>query len=198
MSDINKVVGEISLLSPSSSTRWLSCTGSIFLPQIQKSQSDAAKLGTLKHTLIHDFFIEHGLDTTVSIRKYMVGVILKNPDLDLTDHDVVLAEEYMKFVSSFGFDSYFIEKKIRVKTLGDLCYGTPDFVGIRGRELHVIDLKTGKGDQVNPVNNYQLFMYALGYFDPKTIDSIHFHIVQPDMEDNVKLKSWDLDEEFWD
>lgn len=65
-------------------------------------------------------------------------------------------------------------------------FGTCDAVILKGKTLHIIDLKFGRGVQVYAENNPQLMLYALGAWSEiemlQDIDTIMLHIVQPRLD----------------
>lgn len=64
--------------------------------------------------------------------------------------------------------------------------GTADAVIIDGRDIHIIDLKTGK-TAVRAENNKQMLTYALGALTKHgfNFDTVHLHIYQPNNIDHV-------------
>jgi hypothetical protein len=65
-------------------------------------------------------------------------------------------------------------------------FGTCDAVILKGKTLHIIDLKFGRGVQVYAENNPQLMLYALGAWSEiemlQDLDTIMLHIVQPRLD----------------
>jgi hypothetical protein len=80
-------------------------------------------------------------------------------------------------------------------------FGTVDagFIDYDANTCHVIDLKYGKGVIVSPVENNQLRMYALGFYQKYKniirkyeIDTFRLHIVQPRILKKQFFSYWDV------
>lgn len=95
-----------------------------------------------------------------------------------------VAVEYAEFVLLLADQSpTYVEMDLQpyLSTVHPDLGGHADTIIIKGKELHVIDLKTGR-IKVSPNNNKQLLMYGLGAyraFEHLEIDKVVLHIYQP-------------------
>lgn len=177
------------LLSPSSSHRWMNCTPSARLEEsIPSTGSAAAEEGTVAHELA-----EH------AIRKYLAGEY--TPLLDELPVPKEIAEnqyyspEMDKYVTDYVYyvcDIYeleegakmSIERKFDLTTYVPECFGSCDCDIVGEKVLNIIDLKYGKGIQVDANGNSQLMMYAIGVLnslEPQhraKIGKVRMHIAQ--------------------
>lgn len=177
------------LLSPSGSHRWMHCTPSARLEEnLPESTSSAAEEGTVAHELA-----EYALDA------YMKGEYTPLLD-DLPTPKHIAANQYYspemdKYVTDYVCyvcDLYELEEKaeMSIEREFDLtsyvpeCFGSCDCDIVGEKVLNIIDLKYGKGVQVDAKDNSQLMMYALGVLrtlSPKRqaeIETIRMHIAQ--------------------
>lgn len=186
---INHSDREHALLSPSSSHRWIHCTPSARLEEnLPESTSLAAEEGTVAHELA-----EYALDM------YLKGEYL--PLLDELPTPKHIAEnkyyssEMDKYVTDYicyVCDIYelvqnaemHIERKFDLTSYVPECFGSCDCDIVGEKVLSIIDLKYGKGVQVDAKDNSQLMMYALGVLrslSPKRqaeIETVRMHIAQ--------------------
>lgn len=177
------------LLSPSGSHRWMHCTPSARLEEnLPESTSSAAEEGTVAHELA-----EYALEA------YMKGEYTPLLD-DLPTPKHIAANKYYspemdKYVTDYVCyvcDLYELEEKaeMSIERKFDLtsyvpeCFGSCDCDIIGEKVLNIIDLKYGKGVQVDAKDNSQLMMYALGVLrtlSPKRqaeIETVRMHIAQ--------------------
>ena len=186
---INHSDREHALLSPSGSHRWMHCTPSARLEEnLPESTSSAAEEGTVAHELA-----EYALDM------YLKGEYL--PLLDELPTPKHIAEnryyssEMDKYVTDYicyvcdlyetqeGAEMH-IERKFDLTSYVPECFGSCDCDIVGEKVLSIIDLKYGKGVQVDAKDNSQLMMYALGVLrslSPKRqaeIETVRMHIAQ--------------------
>lgn len=177
------------LLSPSGSHRWMHCTPSARLEEnIPESTSSAAEEGTVAHELA-----EYALDM------YLKGEYTPLLD-DLPTPKHIAANQYYspemdKYVTDYVCyvcDIYELEEKaeMSIERKFDLtpyvpeCFGSCDCDIVGKKVLNIVDLKYGKGVQVDANDNSQLMMYALGVLrtlSPKRqaeIETVRMHIAQ--------------------
>lgn len=113
------------------------------------------------------------------------ALLLGNPVDVLDDDEYAIAKSYAEYVWDLAGDEGVIHVEAEFhKELG--LYnpnfgGTADAVVIVGRNLHIIDLKSGR-TPVQAKENKQMLTYALGAWDRygrTNFDFIHLHIFQP-------------------
>ena len=91
------------------------------------------------------------------------------------------ANAYLNYISDFVCGHYELETNLTeaLKTVHPLLGGTADAIIVNDNELHIVDLKTGRG--VVKTNSIQLKTYALGAWilhgQPNV--TIYCHIFQP-------------------
>ncbi len=148
-------------LSPSASSRWLACPGSIRLSEgvTETTSSPSAVHGTEEHRRAADAL--NGADEPVSA------------DIQL------YVEEVRHHMQQRGAVS-FVEQRVH---LTDDLYGTADALVIHRDTLHVFDLKTGHAP-VLVAGNTQLMIYAAAALNTypalmRRVKRIALTIVQP-------------------
>lgn len=181
------------LASPSAAHRWLLCPGSLVMTKdLPNESSEYAEEGTRAHRLAE-----------LAIRDYVHRRPLNFAEFDeLTElrRDKELwgyVNEYIDRTEELLIDTYppeFLEVEypldISEITGEPGSRGTADFVAVRGRDLHIFDLKYGAGVTVLAEQggepNPQLAIYALAALDELDpyrlffgIENVHLHIVQP-------------------
>lgn len=188
--------------SPSSSYRWLTCPGSVWLEaQFPDRTSEAAEEGTLAHALgelkLKQYFYPGSLPKTTYTAE--VKRLKENPlwDKEMEGYtDVYL--DYVKGIalSQTSMPSVVIEKWVDIRNYVSDCFGTADCILIGGSTLHVFDFKYGKSPEgrVEAEGNTQMRLYALGAYDVYKllypISRIAMHIVQPRLPDGIS--SWEI------
>lgn len=177
------------LLSPSSSHRWMNCTPSARLEEnIPSTGSAASEEGTVAHELA-----EH------AIRKYLAGeytpLLDELPVPDEIRNNKYYSSEMEHYVT--GYVCYVcdiyeleegakmsIERKFDLTTYVPECFGSCDCDIVGNTVLNVVDLKYGKGVQVDANGNSQLMMYAVGVLNSlephhrAKIEKVRMHIAQ--------------------
>ena len=152
--------------------RLLACPGSAVLSEgaVRKSSS-YAEWGTQCHAVAAD-------------------ILQSNPFVCIDDEMVAMALEYVEYVRGLQGDSLWVEQRVSfAESLGipadeDDGFGTADAIVAKGTELIVIDLKTGRGVDVSPVENPQLMAYGLGALElldglAGDYETVRLVIVQP-------------------
>lgn len=177
------------LLSPSGSHRWMHCTPSARLEEnLPESTSPAAEEGTVAHELA-----EYALD--MYLKGEYVPLLDELPTPKYIAENPYYSSEMDKYVSDYVCyvcDIYEVEEgaKMHIERKFDLtsyvpeCFGSCDCDILGEKVLNIIDLKYGKGVQVDAKDNSQLMMYALGVLrtlSPKRqaeIETVRMHIAQ--------------------
>lgn len=144
-------MGSHSELSPSSSSRWLNCTASVYeVRRYKNNNSSSAQEGTKAHELAE--------------------VLLSNSNADLSGYDdgmVEYIEGYVNYVEDYskGSSAVLVEQKVSMDEWVPDAFGTVDAIVLDEGMCHIIDLKYGKGVPVFAENNTQLMLYALGAYE---------------------------------
>ena len=182
-----------SKFSPSGSSRWLNCPGSIKLEEklnIEQGPSIYALEGTAAHELA-----SLCLTNSSDAKKYLDHEIMGFT----VDHEMANAVQvYLDFVRQHRyFESLFIvEETLDLSFIYEGMKGTGDCIIENPDELHVFDYKHGKGVPVEAHEvlegggtgpNTQLGIYAIGqlnniFLKRRSLDHIkevHLHIIQP-------------------
>ena len=159
------------LLGASSADRWLKCTPSARLTEnIPDNPSTHAAEGTLAHDLAEITLLFK--DKQITKQKYNIALKdIKAHELfsnEMLDH----ADDFAGYVTEqkANLQSRYPEQAplLQTETQVDFSqyvpegFGTCDAILIGGQELHIIDLKYGKGVEVSADKNPQLMLYALG------------------------------------
>lgn len=176
------------ILSPSSAERWINCPASVYFDvRLPDSTSAYAEEGTQAHTLAE--------------------TILRTGLVPLEDYPADMLEDVMKYVlyvreAATGAVFCEVEQKLDLSRYVPESFGTADAIiitpidGTEHYELHVIDLKFGRGVEVSAVENKQAMLYALGALDVASciydIKHVRITIHQPRI-DNVS--EWDISTE---
>ena len=196
MEKLNKIVvsksdaavnyDEHALLSASSAYRWLKCTPSAVLCAMHKQPSSFyAQEGTDAHTL-----------SAYKLRKHFENSSEEEPRDDLQYYSLdmeIYSDHYVNYVISqfedmrerTGTARIMIENKVFYTDFAPQGFGTSDCAIIGRDEIHVIDLKYGRGVLVKSASNSQLMLYALGVLqslDEETrqnIKGVQMTIYQP-------------------
>ncbi len=164
-------------LSASSSHRWLNCTKAPILEQgFPDTSSIFAEEGTLAHeiaelTLWLDLN-KNDNDPEVKelIEKFKAEFnLLKKHELfyegminEVEIYTTYCLERFNEFKVMDKHSIMDIEQRLDYSKYAPKGFGTGDCVIVGDNRIEVIDLKFGKGVEVDPVNNSQLMLYGLG------------------------------------
>lgn len=183
------------LISPSKWQQWYLCPGSLAMQKglPEKESSDAAKTGTVLHEAAA-FFLTNDATYTAN---------------NLNAEQLRQVREYVDIVKSYGFEQSYVEKPLDISWLAGEqgATGTPDFIGVKGSELHVFDAKFGH-EPVYAHNNIQLIIYAFSAIEKyapvdvlelsSEILKVYLHIVQPPLNAHERYmlpnNSWEMRE----
>lgn len=151
--------------SASAAHRWMNCAGSLALSKdaMRPTPSEVAAEGVVAH-----FIAAECLQTGVAAEEY-IGDIFKADGFQFTV-DRAMAEAiqvYLDNIAEYAAGSeVLVEVEVNyAKSIGtkpDKAWGTSDTIIVRPVELGVHDLKFGRGDDVDPEDNEQMMLYALG------------------------------------
>ena len=168
-------------LSPSKAKRWMHCPGSVMLEPATDNATSYSEAGTKAHALA---------------AALLTGVAVNTEGLDQETIDGV--DFYVDFVRQLLQDTQgnlLVESKVPISawTKEKDATGTADAIVYTDTDLWVIDLKMGKGVQVDAPKNPQIALYALGAMEitKEFIDirTVHAVIVQPLID---HISQWDL------
>lgn len=187
---------EHSKFSPSAAHRILACTPSLLLEQqYPKETSNYAAEGTAAHDLG-----EYKLKKALKIHSKKPTSEYDSDEMDeMTDIYVEYCLGLMEKVKEKCKDpQILIEQKLDFSDYVEGGFGTGDLVVVGDKELHVVDLKYGKGIIVSAEKNPQMMLYALGalsLFDMLyDIEKVTMTIVQPRVDNfsNYEMSVDDL------
>lgn len=189
-----------SILSPSSSNRWINCPGSVSLidnalaegrikPPKASYYSDE---GTVAHSLA-----EQALTKGVDIYSKIGSTVKLTHEVKITREMCDHVQGYVDFVKGYGDfgDDLCIEEKFPYSEWVPGGFGTVDALFISPYRITVIDLKFGQGVRVEAIDNTQILLYALGSYqflskiEREMIHSVEMIIYQPRMDN---ISSWKI------
>ena len=188
------------VLSPSSASRWLSCTPSA---RLEMQFPDKAGDFALEGSLAHEF-------GELRLKRY--SNIIDEPEWNKKTSELMenrfyseSLEEYAENYAAFVWEKYQLAQKttadavLRIEEKIDLTayvpegFGTGDAVILADGTMEIIDLKYGKGVQVSAVENKQMMLYALGALDMfgfmYAIHTVRMTIYQPRLDN---ISEWEI------
>jgi len=160
-------------LSPSAAHRWMRCPGSVSLcAKFEDTSSEFAAEGSAAHFLaehcyasksnpmdyqgywVQDDDIYEDADNTKGEGGFIIRV-----DAEMCAH----VQDYLSYIDELQGDT-FVEVKVDLTKYIPDSFGHVDclIINSKNSEIHVIDLKYGKGIKVSAKRNEQLRLYALG------------------------------------
>jgi len=179
-------------LRPSAAERWIACPGSVQLSEGLDGGSDSwyAAEGTHAHALaaLKAEYAFNGIEMGEAYAEWEAYGLEQGFDLEeIEEHvnDYILyLEEQRELTTTMWFER-------QVETGVHDCAGTADAILIDGTQIHIVDLKYGKGVRVSVVENPQLRLYALGALrsaDLLGIDVVSMTVFQPRLQ-NVSTET---------
>lgn len=166
-------------LSPSGSSRWMACAGSIRLSAEvpEPPSSPFAAEGTAAHALAERCLREE------RVAAEFVGTTIEGFTVD--DEMVAGVQAYVDYVQALP-GKLFVETRVSMEEHVVGMFGTVDAVTTNGSDLYITDLKYGRGVRVEAEQNSQLLCYALGALAEfgwlGEIEMVHIAIVQPRLD----------------
>lgn len=150
-------------LSPSGASIWMNCAGSIAAQEgLPDETSEFAAEGTNAHA-ISDICLTIGLEPYdfIGHRCTVEGFTFEWTEED-ADY-LAFGIDQMREMSKGGW--FFGEQKVDLSEwLGPDQFGTLDRAIINRDLITICDLKYGRGIPVSPIENKQLMLYALGFW----------------------------------
>ena len=185
--------GKHAMLSASGAHRWMTCTPSAVLEaQFPENTSEYAEEGTFAHTLA-DLIINYNLHNLKKTDFYKRFEKMKE--------NQYYSQELLEYVESFANQIFeytneakllcndvivLTEQRLDFSAYVPEGFGTGDVVIIADKELHIIDLKYGKGVGVVAEGNPQIRLYALGALNEYgmlyNIEQVRMTICQPRLD----------------
>lgn len=182
-----------SYLGPSSSGRWINCTGSVKLitdalsaGRIKLGESTYySSEGTAAHTVA-----EWVLTGKTNLHNALGSVVKLDHEITATQEMIDHVREYVDFVNAQVTEgsTLSVEQKVSYTDWVPGGYGTADAVILCKDKITVIDLKYGKGVAVDAFKNTQALLYALGVYqslsqtDQEEIQTVRMVIHQPRLD----------------
>lgn len=170
-------------LSPSSAHRWLNCPASVKASEgVEDTGSEYATEGTAAHAVAEEALRNQvdpfeyqgywfafgklwpeGADITDGVVTVDRDVIDPIDGCEITESMCAFVQDYVNYVNEFD-GHLFVETRVDISQYANGAFGTVDALLIddRRQEIHVIDLKFGRGVEVSAKGNEQLRLYALG------------------------------------
>lgn len=182
-------------VSASAAHRWMACPGSVKLGETYPNGSSIyADEGTIAHLMAEGLISK---DAPVAGAAYDKAkeFYAKHPELNGSADEM---KEYLEPYVDFVFETFheelhkdeaaelMTEQRVDFTDYVPDGFGTSDVVIVRNGHLHIIDLKYGKGVQVEAEHNPQLRLYALGALDRfdmvYDIETVTMTIYQPRLD----------------
>jgi hypothetical protein len=171
-------VSEHALWSPSAAAKNMSCPGALAMEQgIADQESEFAAEGTCAHTIAAEC-LTAGTDAIEHLgRLVKVGQFEFTVDEDMCEHVQTYLDQVRAKVEQFKLrGAKSVELLVEVRVNFSKYSGIPDSFGTSDvvllvvwpgeyDEVHVADLKFGRGVQVFAEKNKQMMHYALGAYD---------------------------------
>jgi hypothetical protein len=189
-------------LSASGSKRWLTCTPSAQLEtQFPDSTSAFAEEGTWAHEYAELLLTDYLFKMDLKLFKRRLDNVMAETFASEENYEAV--ESYVAFVQGRIQQAkaqdksaiVLLEQRLDFSEWVPEGFGTGDVVIISNGILEIIDLKFGKGVQVDAKGNTQLSMYALGAWNEYSmiydIERVRITIVQPRLN-HVSMDEFDL------
>jgi len=185
-------MGKHALLSASSSQRWMNCPPSARLCENYDDKGSAyAQEGTDAHTLC-----EYKLQTALGIKAKDPTATLTYYDSEMEDCSNSYAEyilELLAIAKDFCPDPLVLtEQRVDFSKYVPDGFGTCDTIIVSDDRLTIVDLKYGRGVQVEAEGNSQMRLYALGalemfdgIYNIQTVEAI---VYQP-RRDNISSET---------
>lgn len=184
-------LNEHSPVGPSSGERWIFCPGSVpATKDLPDSSSDFAAEGTFAH------YISECCRNDDMMPKEYLGYVSEDGKFTVDQEMVDALEDFLAYCDQFDGDT-FVEARVHYDEWVKDGFGTGDHIAVddKGTAL-IMDLKYGKGIQINAKGNTQLKLYALGFWQDWSamydIENFTLAISQPRLNHRDQ---WDISTE---
>lgn len=177
------------LLSPSSASRWMSCTPSAVAEAAVPDRTSVYALeGSLAHAVCERTLLERlGRDTSrVCAEIDRLAAEYGSYPEEIDAHAAAYADTVMAIYEAAleeGRAEIHIETPLDLGDWAPGSFGTADAVVIGPHSVTVIDFKYGRGVAVDARGNAQMRMYALGALDEfgveRAVELVRMMIIQP-------------------
>lgn len=203
MSVTDDSVSSHALLAPSGAPTWVYCAGSV---EAQRGKRDRSSEYAAEGTAAHELAAWCLTEQRVPTEKLGVTITVVEPDqiykIQVDEEMCHNVQAYVDYIHTLTATRDMVTAvEHRVYTDIDECSGTADFLAYDQacKQLHVVDLKYGKGHRVEVRDNLQAIIYgwAAGrgiYEKTQTFpEQITLHIFQPRIN-NVSSHTYTLEE----
>jgi len=188
VSEVNHSKRLHALCSASSSERWLSCPGSVFLSiQVPEPEASAAALeGTRAHEL-SERILHRWHKNGFAITDDEIAEVSQGHEEEMVSNVLQYVQVCMDEVAQFDAEPIVrIEQRLTFSEEMQM-FGTADFIATGRRDGIstgvIVDLKYGRGKRVQTQDNSQLAYYAvaLKLCSRKNLERVKVRVVQPRM-----------------
>lgn len=152
-------------LSPSGAERWSTCPASVQLEAgYPDSSSDYADEGTAAHA-VAEMALREGKDAMAYKGRRIP--VRAGKTVEVTADMATEVQKYIDYVRDVAAGhELLLEQRLGISRWVPEAFGTSDAVILReDGELHICDLKFGRGVKVDAEENKQMILYALGALD---------------------------------
>lgn len=152
-------------LSPSGAERWSTCPASVQLESgYPDTSSDYADEGTAAHA-VAEMALREGKDAMAYKGRRIP--MRTGKTVEVTADMATEVQKYIDYVRDVAEGhELLLEQRLDISRWVPEAFGTSDAVILReDGELHVCDLKFGRGVKVDAEENKQMILYALGALD---------------------------------
>lgn len=174
------------ILSPSAASRWLRCTPSARLEQrCPDKGSEYAREGTFAHEVAATKLLNalrHRQETSTTKIQRQSPYYTEELEEATTLYADLVMERYKQAKGNDPAAALHVEVKLDLSHYIPEGFGTSDAVIAADGRLEVIDLKYGKGVEVDATENRQMMVYALGALYANVLHdvrTVRMTIVQP-------------------
>lgn len=198
-----------SKLSASASSRWTTCPGSV---PLSVGASDTASYAALEGTALHAV-MEKCLLEDIDANDVAEITILERGEehrFELTDEQQESVQYVLNHARGLVEVGGTLMTEIKVlygraiQQPDEQAFGTVDVAIVNGEHLHILDAKFGRRF-VDPVENTQMLLYAIGMLDTIELlegrmDTVTMHISQPRLSGAEPGEGWTVprdDMEEW-